>query len=87
MIPYLLAGGAATVLGVDLSASALAAAAALFPPPGPLGNAPGVRLWQGDVVELPSFHGPFQGAFLNRVLGSVHDQACPPPPRPWGLGA
>ncbi len=33
-----------------------------------------VRTWQGDVVDLPAFLGPFDAVFFNAVFGSVADQ-------------
>ena len=83
LVPHLLAAGAQSVLGTDLSAAALAAAAGRcgVPPPGnppenPLGNAPSrVDFWRGDVGTLPAYQGPFQAAFLSGVLHTAFDQA------------
>ncbi len=33
-----------------------------------------VRTWQGDIVDLPAFQGPFDAVFFNAVFGNVADQ-------------
>lgn len=58
---------------MDLSQKRLERAQARFPDPGPLGNAPGVRFWHGDVADLPVYQGPFQAAFLNGAFESLRD--------------
>jgi len=74
LVPHLLAAGATHVLGCDVSAAMVAAAARQVPPPGPCGNARGARFRCGDVADLPAYEGPFDAAFFNAVFGNVHDQ-------------
>lgn len=75
LIPLLQAQGVQDILAVDLSPAMLMGLRDRFPPPGQLGNIPGVRTWEGDVADLPGAQ--FQGAsalFLNAVFGNVFDQ-------------
>jgi len=40
-----------------------------------LGNEPAVRIWEGDVIDIPAYQGPFDAAFFNAVLGNVYNQS------------
>ena len=33
-----------------------------------------VRTWQGNVIDLPAFQGPFDAVFFNAVFGHIPDQ-------------
>lgn len=57
------------VLAVDICPEMLAALRArLGGEAGPLGNEPGVRCWEGDVVDLPPYQvrrRGMEGSFMN----------------------
>lgn len=79
LIPHLQALGVRDILAVDVCPEMIdalkqrmAAAGAGGAPP--LGNTPAVRTWTGDVVDLPSYMGPFDAVFFNSVFGNLHDQ-------------
>jgi len=34
----------------------------------------GVRTWQGDFIDLPTFQSPVDAIFMNAVFGNVYSQ-------------
>jgi riboflavin kinase len=73
LIPHLQRRGVADVLAVDAAPAMVAALAARFGPGELLGNAPCVRPWLGDVLDVPAFQGPFDAAFFVAVYGNLAD--------------
>lgn len=76
IIPYLQSRGVIDILAVDICPEMLAAVDADFGPPEEhkaLGNYPAVRTWCGDIVDLPSYMGPFDTAIFNAVFGNLYD--------------
>jgi riboflavin kinase len=73
LIPHLQRLGVADVLAVDAAPAMVAALAARFGPGELLGNAPCVRPWLGDALDVPAYQGPFDAAFFVAVLGNFAD--------------
>jgi riboflavin kinase len=75
LIPHLQRRGVYDVLAVEVCPAMLDALREnLHVEDAPvLGNEPCVRIWQGDVAELPAYQGPFDAAFFNAVFGNLYD--------------
>lgn len=74
LIPHLQARGVQDIVAVDVCPAMIEALhKRVGSPPSVLGNDPCVRTWTGDILELPSYYGPFDAAFFNAVFGNFHD--------------
>ncbi|GMH41837.1 hypothetical protein BSKO_09747 [Bryopsis sp. KO-2023] len=73
LIPCLQSKGVSDILAVDISPEMCAQLEKKFPNPGVVGNELGVRVWCGDIVDIPDFMGPVDCIFMNAVFGNFFD--------------